>query len=143
MSSYLYTTPAEIDAYLSQFDVWDRYDFDGDGDFNEADGYIDHFQAVHAGEGEEAGADADAIWSHRWYAQVQAGGPNGLPGTPIGDTFIVTDTYIAGAGRVVNFVNIESIEVDGGGGFEMWISPRAAGFPPSQCCSNVASKVCT
>ena len=60
-------TPAEIDTYLSQFDVWDRYDFDDDGNFNEADGYIDHFQAVHAGEGEEAGADEDAIWSHRWY----------------------------------------------------------------------------
>ena len=49
---------------------WDRYDFDNDGNFNEADGYIDHFQAVHAGEGEEAGGGAqgaDAIWSHRWY----------------------------------------------------------------------------
>ena len=37
---------------------WDRYDFDADGDFNEPDGYIDHFQAVHAGEGEEAGGGA-------------------------------------------------------------------------------------
>ncbi|WP_231635125.1 immune inhibitor A domain-containing protein [Luteipulveratus halotolerans] len=41
-------TPAEIDQYLSQFDVWDRYDFDKDGNFDEPDGYIDHFQAVHA-----------------------------------------------------------------------------------------------
>ena len=47
--------------------MWDRYDFDGDGNFNEPDGYLDHFQAVHAGEGEDAGADPDAIWSHRWY----------------------------------------------------------------------------
>jgi immune inhibitor A len=64
-------TPAEISAYLAQFDVWDRYDNDGDGNFNEPDGYIDHFQAVHAGEGEETGGGAqgtDAIWSHRWYA---------------------------------------------------------------------------
>jgi immune inhibitor A len=64
-------TPAQIDAYLSQFDVWDRYDYDGDGNFNEPDGYIDHFQAVHAGEGEETGGGAqgtNAIWSHRWYA---------------------------------------------------------------------------
>ena len=59
---------ADAKAYLAQFDKWDRYDFDEDGNFNEADGYIDHFQAVHAGPGEEAGADADAIWSHRWYA---------------------------------------------------------------------------
>ena len=64
-------TPAQINAYLSQFDVWDRYDYDGDGNFNEPDGYIDHFQSVHAGEGEETGGGAqgtDAIWSHRWYA---------------------------------------------------------------------------
>lgn len=62
---------AEIDDYLSQFDVWDRYDYDGDGNFDEPDGYIDHFQAVHAGEGNEAGGGAYgdfAIWSHRWYA---------------------------------------------------------------------------
>jgi immune inhibitor A len=61
---------AAVDAYLSQFDVWDRNDFDDDGDFDEPDGYIDHFQAVHAGEGEDAGGGVqgeDAIWSHRWY----------------------------------------------------------------------------
>lgn len=64
-------TDAEINAYLSQFDVWDRYDWDGDGNFDEPDGYIDHFQSVHAGEGQETGGGAqgsDAIWSHRWYA---------------------------------------------------------------------------
>ena len=74
-------TPAEIDAYLAQFDQWDRYDFDDDGDFNEPDGYIDHFQAVHAGEGEEAGADPDAIWSHRWFAY---GNDYGLTGPTVG-----------------------------------------------------------
>jgi immune inhibitor A len=64
-------TPAQIDAYLAQFDKWDRYDYDHDGNFNEPDGYIDHFQAIHAGEGEETGGGAqgtNAIWSHRWYA---------------------------------------------------------------------------
>ena len=62
---------AEVKTYLAQFDKVDRYDADGDGNFNEPDGYIDHFQAIHAGEGEEAGGGAqgaDAIWSHRWYA---------------------------------------------------------------------------
>ncbi len=44
-------TPAEINAYLSQFDVWDRYDYDGDGNFDEPDGYIDTAQFVHAGRG--------------------------------------------------------------------------------------------
>ena len=73
-------TLAEINSYLAQFDVWDRYDIDGDGNFNEPDGYIDHFQAVHAGEGEETGGGAqgsDAIWSHRWYAYYSANGPDG------------------------------------------------------------------
>ena len=69
--------PAEINAYLAQFDVWDRYDFDGDGNFNEPDGYLDHFQAVHAGGGEEAGAGDDAIWSHRWYVNSTDYGTTG------------------------------------------------------------------
>ena len=41
-------TDAQIDAILKQYDIWDRYDKDGDGNFNEADGYIDHLQIVHA-----------------------------------------------------------------------------------------------
>ncbi len=61
----------EVKAYLQQFDTWDRYDYDKDGNFNEPDGYIDHFQIIHAGAGEETGGGllgADAIWSHRWFA---------------------------------------------------------------------------
>jgi M6 family metalloprotease-like protein len=57
---------ADIAAYLAQFDQWDRNDYDKDGDFDEADGYIDHYQAVHAGEDESAGAPSWAIWAHRW-----------------------------------------------------------------------------
>ena len=82
-------TAAEIDDYLSKFDVWDRYDHDGDGNFDEPDGYIDHFQSVHAGEGQETGGGAfgsDAIWSHRWYAQVTpigSGGPTLDDGTVV------------------------------------------------------------
>jgi immune inhibitor A len=76
---------AAVDDYLSQFDQWDRYDHDGDGNFNEADGYIDHFQAIHAGEGEEAGASADAIWSHRWYVYGNDYGVTGptVDGQPV------------------------------------------------------------
>lgn len=92
---------AEIKEYLAQFDVWDRYDFDGDGNFDESDGYIDHFQAIHAGEGEEAGGGAqgeDAIWSHRWYAysnNMGKAGPelNKLGGVPLGDSGIWIGDY--------------------------------------------------
>ena len=54
---------------LSEFDKIDRYDLDGDGDYNEPDGMIDYLIVIHAGVGEEAGGGAqgsDAIWSHRW-----------------------------------------------------------------------------
>ncbi len=94
-------TDAQIKAQLAQYDQWDRYDYDGDGDFNEPDGYIDHFQIVHAGEDESAGGGAqgeDAIWAHRWYAfgtDAGATGPAGnkLGGTQIGDTGVWVGDY--------------------------------------------------
>ncbi len=61
-------TPAQIDAYLAQFDVWDRYDYNANGNFDEPDGYIDTFLSVHAGMGEEEGGVPTTIWSHSWYA---------------------------------------------------------------------------
>ncbi|MFD9289875.1 immune inhibitor A domain-containing protein [Streptomyces sp. NPDC060030] len=96
-------TQAEIKADLAQYDQWDRYDFDGDGDFNEPDGYIDHFQLVHAGEDESAGGGAEgtnAIWAHRWYAygtNAGATGPanNKAGGAEIGDTGIWVGDYTA------------------------------------------------
>ncbi|WP_255953054.1 immune inhibitor A domain-containing protein [Streptomyces odontomachi] len=92
---------ADIKADLAQYDTWDRYDYDGDGNFNEPDGYIDHFQIVHAGEDESAGGGdqgENAIWAHRWYAYGdQAGmtGPadNEAGGTQIGDTGIWVGDY--------------------------------------------------
>jgi immune inhibitor A len=45
---------------VANADKIDRYDCDGDGNFSEPDGYIDHFAIVHAGEGEEAGASSYA-----------------------------------------------------------------------------------
>jgi len=97
-------TAAQIDEYLSQFDVWDRYDHDGDGNFDEPDGYIDHFQNVHAGEGQETGGGSygtDAIWSHRWYVQltpIGSGGPTLDDGTvvPFGGTRVGQSKYWIG-----------------------------------------------
>ncbi|GAA4821648.1 immune inhibitor A domain-containing protein [Streptomyces ziwulingensis] len=94
-------TDADIKADVAAFDQWDRYDFDGDGDFNEPDGYLDHFQIVHAGEDESAGGGAegtDAIWAHRWYAfgtDAGATGPAGnkLGGAQIGSTGIWVGDY--------------------------------------------------
>ena len=94
-------SPAQIDEYLKKFDVWDRYDYDGDGNFNESDGYIDHFQSIHAGVGEETGGGAqgpDAIWSHRWYAfynLIGSTGPsyNKFGGIQIGGSSIWVGDY--------------------------------------------------
>ncbi|MFJ6939460.1 immune inhibitor A domain-containing protein [Streptomyces sp. NPDC101132] len=94
-------TDAEIKATLQKYDVYDRYDHDGDGEFNEPDGYIDHFQIVHAGEDESAGGGVqgeNALWAHRWYAYgTDAGstGPSGnkAGGTQIGKTGIWVGDY--------------------------------------------------
>ncbi|GLY32587.1 immune inhibitor A domain-containing protein [Kineosporia sp. NBRC 101731] len=84
-------TDAQITAELATFDQWDRYDHDGDGDFNEPDGYIDHFQILHAGS-DQASGDAtqgeDAVWSHRWYVSAADAGVKGPAGNPLGGTQI-------------------------------------------------------
>lgn len=92
-------TDADIKADLQSYDQWDRNDFDHDGNFNEPDGYIDHFQIVHAG-GDEADGDPhqgeDAIWSHRWKAFQGTGqGPEGNKdgGTQIGTTGLWVADY--------------------------------------------------
>ncbi|RSM48875.1 protease, partial [Actinoplanes sp. ATCC 53533] len=86
-------TDAQIAADMKSFDQYDRYDFDGDGDFNESDGYIDHFQIVHSG-GDQADGDPsqgeDAIWSHRWYAYGTDQGRTGPAGNLLGGTQIGT-----------------------------------------------------
>ncbi|MFC9604123.1 immune inhibitor A domain-containing protein [Streptomyces niveus] len=94
-------TDAQIKADLASYDEWDRYDFDGDGNFNEPDGYIDHFQIVHAGEDESAGGGAEgenALWAHRWYAYGTDAGKTGPAdnksgGTQIGGTGIWVGDY--------------------------------------------------
>jgi immune inhibitor A len=93
----------EIAAQVAEYDKWDRYDFDQDGNFNEPDGYIDHFQFVHAGEDESAGGGAqgeNAIWAHRWYAYGSDAGKTGpeenrAGGTEIGDSGIWVGDYTA------------------------------------------------
>jgi len=96
-------TPAQIKQAFARFDQQDRYDYDGDGDgdFAEADGYVDHFQVVHAG-GDESDGDPqqgeDALWAHRWYVAGQDQGRTGpsfnkLGGTPVGETGLFVGDY--------------------------------------------------
>jgi immune inhibitor A len=80
-------TDAQIAANLKSYDVWDRNDYDHDGNFDEPDGYIDHFQIVHAG-GDQADGDPyqgeDAIWSHRSKAFTNLDGSAGPSFNPDG-----------------------------------------------------------
>ncbi|HEX2132780.1 MAG TPA: immune inhibitor A domain-containing protein, partial [Actinophytocola sp.] len=92
-------TPEQIKAELARYDVWDRTDHDGDGDFDEPDGYIDHFQIVHAG-GDQSNGDPiygeDALWAHRAFAfSGTTSGPDGnlQGGTEIGDTGLWVGDY--------------------------------------------------
>ena len=92
-------TQAQIDAYLSQFDVWDRYDYNHNGNFNEPDGYIDHFQSVHAGAGEETGGGDQgtyAIWSHRSYTNLGGAGSVGPAFNKLGGVHVGNSSYWVG-----------------------------------------------
>ena len=69
---------------LEDYDLEDPHDLDGDGNFWEPDGLVDHLQIIHAGMGQEAGGGSlgdKAIWSHRSAKFFDPDGlGNGLPG---------------------------------------------------------------
>jgi len=53
---------------LQDYDLEDPHDLDGDGNYWEPDGLVDHLQIIHSGMGQDAGGGAlgdNAIWSHR------------------------------------------------------------------------------
>ncbi|WP_171045224.1 immune inhibitor A domain-containing protein [Pseudoalteromonas rubra] len=60
---------SRYDINLSEYDLSDLNDLDGDGIINEPDGVVDHIMLFHSSIGEEAGGGVlgtDAIWSHRF-----------------------------------------------------------------------------
>lgn len=69
---------------LEDYDLEDSHDLDGDGNFWEPDGLVDHLQIIHSGMGQEAGGGSledDSIWSHRSAKFVDLDGLGaGLPG---------------------------------------------------------------
>jgi immune inhibitor A len=69
---------------LEDYDLEDPHDLDGDGNFWEPDGLVDHLQIIHSGMGQEAGGGSlgdDSIWSHRSAKFVDEDGlGKGLPG---------------------------------------------------------------
>ncbi|MFJ7274816.1 immune inhibitor A domain-containing protein [Kitasatospora sp. NPDC098663] len=87
-------TKEQVKATLASYDQWDRYGSHNDGNFNQPDGYIDHFQIVHAGEDKSAGGGkqgSKALWAHRAYAYGNLNGQAGpadnkLGGVQVGDS---------------------------------------------------------
>ncbi|MGG1679119.1 immune inhibitor A domain-containing protein [Neobacillus sp. NRS-1170] len=69
---------------LEDYDLEDPHDLDGDGNYWEPDGLVDHLQIIHSGRGQEAGGGSlgnNAIWSHRSAKLVDPDGlGKGLPG---------------------------------------------------------------
>ncbi|WP_082098708.1 immune inhibitor A domain-containing protein [Demequina iriomotensis] len=73
---------AQPDFPWAEYDVEDQGDRDGDGNFNEPDGVIDHVVLVHAGADKSGGGGAEgtyAIWAH---SSAVAGGAS-IPGTDL------------------------------------------------------------
>ncbi|WP_035851342.1 immune inhibitor A domain-containing protein [Kitasatospora azatica] len=93
---------ADVKAQLAQYDVYDRYDHNKDGDFNQPDGYLDNVIVVHAGVDETWGGGAqgsDALWAHRsWDFPDPTGqvGPAGdkIGGAPVGDSGYYVYDYV-------------------------------------------------
>ncbi|GAA2031168.1 immune inhibitor A [Agromyces tropicus] len=73
---------AQPDFPWADYDLEDQGDRDGDGDYNEPDGVIDHVVLVHAGEDKSGGGGAEgtyAIWAH---SSAVPGGAD-IPGTDL------------------------------------------------------------
>jgi immune inhibitor A len=80
----VYTAAKAAGIPLEDYDLEDPHDLDGDGNYWEPDGLVDHLQIIHSGMGQEAGGGSlgdDSIWSHRSAVLVDPDGlGKGLPG---------------------------------------------------------------
>ncbi|MEH7483009.1 immune inhibitor A domain-containing protein [Neobacillus drentensis] len=84
----VYAAAIAANIPLKDYDLEDPHDLDGDGNFWEPDGLVDHLQIIHAGMGQEAGGGAQgdkAIWSHRSASFVDVDGRVNDDGSPKGE----------------------------------------------------------
>jgi immune inhibitor A len=79
---------AQPDFPWSDYDIEDVSDADGDGNFNEPDGVIDHLVLIHGGEDASGGGGAQGIYS------IWAHSSSVVPAVPIPGTDIVASNYI-------------------------------------------------
>lgn len=97
-------TVSAVNEYLASYDQWDRHDYDGDGIYNEPDGYLDRVMLSFAGESQANGGGvngADAIGSHRGYVSYLQDGADTLGpdngnlsgGSEVGSSGLWVDDY--------------------------------------------------
>jgi immune inhibitor A len=94
------------------FDQEDVYDYDNDGNFNEPDGYVDHFFMIEAGDHEGAPYKEFLVWPHS--SDVRPGTANGPAANQLGG-YKVSDDGPLGGVWVLNYTI--SDEVSGLGVF--------------------------
>ena len=90
---------------LSDYDLTDLNDIDGDGIINEPDGIIDHILLFHSSIGQEAGGGLlgeDAIWSHRFFVTNSSNQPASVTGSNIKAYNYTINPIDAGIGVVVH-----------------------------------------
>lgn len=87
----------DLAAYLEPFDQRDPYDADGDGDFDEPDGYVDRVVLVFAGSGQETSGDPDAVRGRYGSMSFENGDDPGAGtrGHPIGSSGLSVDSFVA------------------------------------------------
>nr|WP_231620592.1 immune inhibitor A domain-containing protein [Pseudoalteromonas sp. NSLLW24] len=96
---------AKFNINLTDYDLTDLDDVDGDGIINEPNGIIDHVMIFHSSIGEEAGGgylSTDAIWSHRYYVFDENSGPSEIAGSSIKLSGYTINPIDAGIGVVVH-----------------------------------------
>ena len=67
----------------AKYDTQDPFDIDGDTNYSEPDGYVDHLIIIHAGVDESAGGGSegeDALWAHSWWIDSASGDGPGAAG---------------------------------------------------------------
>ncbi|MCC6190686.1 MAG: immune inhibitor A [Anaerolineales bacterium] len=89
----------QINAEQPAFDwtAWDQedvYDYDNDGDFREADGYVDHFFLIEAGQAQGGEYGEFLIWPHSW--DVALGTPEGPAANQLGGYQVSNDGPLGG-----------------------------------------------
>ena len=96
---------AQYNINLSDYDLTDLDDIDGDGIINEPNGIIDHVMIFHSSIGEEAGGGylaTDAIWSHRYYVFDENSQPSEVTGSSVKLFGYTINPIDAGIGVVVH-----------------------------------------